>query len=149
VRRTGTEGATPPPPAPTPTLFPRQARWLLLRSPDELRPDEKLYREHVLQADPEIRAALALAEDFGSLVRERQRDRLEPWLTRAERSDVEEFRELARMMRRDQAAVEAGLTSEWSSGQVEGQITKLKCLRRQMYGQGGFPLLRTRLLQAA
>jgi len=149
ARRTSPEGATLTPPAPTPTLSPRQARWLLLRPEADLRPDERLYRERVLQADPEIRTARALAEDFGTLVRERQRDRLEPWLTRAEQSDVGEFREFARMMRRDQAAVEAGLIYEWSSGQVEGQITRLKCLRRQMYGQGSFPLLRTRLLQAA
>lgn len=153
ARRSSPEGAIPPPPAPTSILSPRQARGVptgsLLRPEADLRPDQRLYREHVLQADPELYTARALAEDFGDLVRRRQRDRLEPWLIQASQSEVGEFREFARTMRRDQTAVEAALAYEWSSGQVEGQITRLKCLRRQMYGQGSFPLLKRRLLRAA
>jgi transposase len=49
----------------------------------------------------------------------------------------------------DQAAVEAGLSLEWSNGQTEGQVIKLKLLKRQMYGRANFHLLRQRALQAA
>jgi len=49
----------------------------------------------------------------------------------------------------DRAAVEAGLIQEWSNGQTEGQINKLKLLKRQMYGRAGFDLLRRRVLHAA
>jgi transposase len=49
----------------------------------------------------------------------------------------------------DGAAVRAALTMPWSSGQAEGQITKLKLIKRQMYGRGSFELLRRRILLAA
>jgi transposase len=55
----------------------------------------------------------------------------------------------ARGLREDLAAVTAGLTLPWSNGPVEGQVTRLKLLKRQGYGRAGFPLLRQRLLQAA
>jgi transposase len=45
--------------------------------------------------------------------------------------------------------VKAALTLEWSNGQTEGHINRLKLLKRQMYGRAGFDLLRCRLLQAA
>ena len=49
----------------------------------------------------------------------------------------------------DRAAVEAGLSLEWSNGQTEGQVTRLKLLKRQMYGRAGLDLLRHRALLAA
>jgi transposase len=49
----------------------------------------------------------------------------------------------------DGAAVRAALTTRWSNGQAEGQITKLKLLKRSMYGRAGFDLLRRRMLLAA
>ena len=57
---------------------------------------------------------------------------------------MREFRDFAAGLRRDSAAVEAAVTSEWSSGQVEGQVTRLKLVKRSMYGRAGFPLLRQR-----
>ena len=52
-------------------------------------------------------------------------------------------------LRRDYAAVRAALAEPWSSGQAEGQINRLKMLKRQMYGRAGFDLLRKRVLCAA
>jgi transposase len=52
-------------------------------------------------------------------------------------------------MRNDQAAILAGLTLEWSSGQVEGRVNRLKLLKRMMFGRAGFPLLRQRVLYRA
>jgi transposase len=49
-------------------------------------------------------------------------------------------------LRRDQCAVDAAFSSEWRSGQVEGQIHRLKLIKRQMYGRAGFALLRRRVL---
>jgi transposase len=54
-----------------------------------------------------------------------------------------------RGLRRGYAAVSAALSSPWSQGQVEGQITRLKLLKRQMYGRAKFDLLRRRVLHAA
>ena len=141
--------ATPPLPTPTRVRSPRQGRWLLLRSADGLRPDEEVYRQHLLEADDELRLVHDLAKAFGQVVRERQPEGLDPWLTWAHESGVPEFREFARVMRRDHAAVKAALTYAWSNGQTEGQITRLKYVKRQMYGRASFDLLRQRVLLAA
>jgi transposase len=150
-RRAATEPHSPTPPIrqPTRVLSPRQARWLLLGDDDELRPEERLYREQLLQADQELPLALGLAEEFGRLVRTRARSDLGPWLEQAESSTIGEFRQFALVLRRDLAAVEAALTYEWSNGQTEGQINRLKFVKRQMYGRASLSLLRRRFLQAA
>jgi transposase len=48
--------------------------------------------------------------------------------------------------RNDLAAVRNAITERWSNGQTEGQINRLKTLKRQMYGRAGTELLRARLL---
>ena len=62
---------------------------------------------------------------------------------------IAELDRFARGLTDDRAAVEAGLSQEWSNGQTEGQVNKLKLLKRQMYGRANFDLLRRRVLQAA
>src|SRR5262249_10943994 len=71
------------------------------------------------------------------------------WLEAAERSDLPELRGVAAGLRRAWAAVAAGLDLPWSSGQTEGQVNRLKLLKRQMFGRAGFDLLRRRLLLAS
>jgi len=61
---------------------------------------------------------------------------------------VSEIRSFATGIRQDEAAVTAALTYAWSNGQVEGQINKLKLLKRQMYGRAKLDLLKARLLEA-
>lgn len=75
--------------------------------------------------------------------------RLEGWLIEAEQSGVIELRAFARGIRRDREAVEMAIRVEWSQGQTEGQVNRLKCLKRQMYGRAGFALLRQRVLHPA
>ena len=142
-------GANSPAPQPTRVLSPRRARWLLLRSWDDLRPEEQAYRSQLLDTCPQIREASQLTADFGRLVRARDRPALSAWLERAQSSELPEFRSFAVGIRRDQPAVEAALSSDWSNGQTEGQINRLKCLKRQMYGRAKFDLLRQRVLRAA
>lgn len=71
------------------------------------------------------------------------------WLTRVTVSDIPDLARFARGLLEDRAAVEAGLTLDWSDGQTEGQVHKLKLLKRSMYGRANFDLLRLRLLHAA
>jgi transposase len=52
-------------------------------------------------------------------------------------------------IKKDKAAVSAAITEPWSNGQTEGQITKLKLVKRQMYGRAKLDLLEARLLNAA
>jgi len=51
-------------------------------------------------------------------------------------------------LQQDREEVLAGLTLVYSNGQVEGQVNKLKLLKRTMYGRAGFSLLRQRVLHA-
>ena len=72
--------------------------------------------------------------------------RFADWLEQASGCGVEALQTFAAGLRQDGAAVRAALTLPWSSGQAEGQINRLKMLKRQMYGRAGFDLLRRRVL---
>jgi transposase len=130
-------------------LSPRQATWLLLRSPEGLRAEEQTLRTRLLATTPAIQAAVTAVEAFRTLVRTHDRAALDLWLEAATHSDVPEIRAFAASIRRDYAAIAAGLALPWSSGQVEGQVTKIKLRRRQMYGRGKLDLLRRRVILAS
>ena len=61
----------------------------------------------------------------------------------------ENSRASLKRLKKDYEAVKAGLTLAWSNGQTEGQVHRLKLIKRQMYGRGSFPLLRKRVLHRA
>ena len=71
-----------------------------------------------------------------------------PGLARFTRADFPNFRVSQRRVEQDKAAVQAGLTLAINNGQVEGQVTKIKLIKRIMFGKAGFPLLRQRVLHA-
>ena len=79
---------------------------------------------------------------FQGMVRKRSLDELDPWLARARSSLIASF---AAGVTKDLAAVAAAISLPWSNGQTEGQITKLKLVKRQMYGQGKIDMLQARL----
>jgi transposase len=106
-------------------------------------------RAKLLAAAPGVQNALTLIEDFRTMMGDRVASTLAPWLTRAQERQIPELRAFALTLRHDQAAVEAALTHAWSSGQVEGQVTKTKLIKRQGYGRANFDLLRRRVLLAA
>ena len=74
---------------------------------------------------------------------------LHTWLADARRSGVRAVETFAAGLEQDGAAVRAALATPWSNGQTEGQVTRLKLMKRQMYGRAGFDLLRRRVLLAA
>ncbi|WP_282183492.1 transposase [Azospirillum sp. TSO5] len=74
---------------------------------------------------------------------------LDTWLTDALACGIPAVETFAAGVRQDEAAVKAALTMPWSSGQAEGQVNKLKLIKRQMYGRASFELLRRRVLLAA
>jgi transposase len=86
---------------------------------------------------------------MSQMIKQRQARRLDGWLARASQSSSVELRGFASGIKRDYAAVKAALSLPWSQGQVAGQITRLKCLKRQMYGRAHFDLLRSRVLRRA
>jgi transposase len=123
--------------------------WLLRRADDDLSPRQTAFLAHLAQSWPEAREARTLAQEFDRLIRERDAAALDPWLARAEVSGLREFGEFAAGLRRDLAAVAAALTEEWSSGQGEGQVNRLKLVKRAMFGRANPDLLRRRVLRAA
>ena len=122
---------------------------LFLRKFGDLSQEEQAAFLQIRQASPEIEAAYQLVQTFLQMMRERSGQHLETWLQAAEASHIPEFEAFAGGVRRDQAAICAGLTLAWSSGQTEGQITRLKLLKRSMYGRAKFDLLRRRVLHRA
>jgi transposase len=126
---------------------PRQAAWLLLR-PEKLKGEEKKVVDDLYQFLPEVSGAQALARGFFAIVRERKADALRAWLIEALKSQLPEFVKFANGIMQDLQAVKAALTYEWSQGQVEGQVNRLKLLKRQMYGRAKLDLLRARVLHA-
>jgi transposase len=101
-------------------------------------------------AQSPVRAeAVALAQEFASLIRRREPARLEPWLRRAAQSALPPFRRLAKGLREDIAAVQAAVTLPWRQGPIEGHINRLKMLKRQMYGRARLDPLARRFLLAA
>lgn len=106
-------------------------------------------RTRLLAAAPTIRLALTAVDAFRCMVRGRDREALDPWLEKAEASAVPAIRTFAASIRRDYAAIAAALEYAWSSGQVEGQVTKIKLRKREMYGRGKLDLLRRRVLLAS
>ena len=79
-------------------------------------------------------------------MRNRSGPGLDEWLGRA--AAIPALRSFAAGLRRDEAAVRAGLTLPWSNGPVEGAVNRLKLIKRSGYGRSGFDLLRARVLHA-
>ena len=104
---------------------------------------------HLRRCAPELDEAVALAEEFLGLIRDRAPDRLDPWLKRAGDGAVRQLQGFAKRLSADYAAVRAAVTLAWSNGQTEGQINRLKAIKRQMYGRAGIDLLGRRFLLAA
>jgi hypothetical protein len=114
---------------------------LLLRRPEKCDEAEHKARAELGDVHPEVGIAVCFTERFVEIVQERRGTELGRWLSDAEASGVREIRQFAYKVRRDEAAVKAGCTLPWSNGQTEGQITKLKAIKRRMYGRAKFDLL--------
>lgn len=129
-----------------PARTPRQAMWLLVRRPEELEAADAAYRDALCQACPEVATAYRLVQDFTQVLRTRAVEALDGWLEAAKQCGVRELRRFALGIRQDYAAVRAALEHAWSNGQTEGQVNRLKQVKRQMYGRAKFDLLRARVL---
>jgi transposase len=144
VRRAGSSKPTPRLNLPSAC----EVAWMLLRG-EELADDEKPVVELLRRLSPEVACAQELAVGFVGLVKERRADDLRGWLIEDGRGGVAEFRSFANGITSDFQAVRAALEYEWSQGQVEGQVHRLKLVKRQMYERGKLDLLRARVLYAA
>ena len=109
---------------------------------------QRAFVERLCQLAPDLQEAQTLARQFTRIVRDRRAAELSAWLEQAQHSQCPELRLFGSGLRQDLAAVTAALSSEWSNGQTEGQVNRLKTIKRQMYGRASFGLLRARVLAA-
>jgi excisionase family DNA binding protein len=119
---------------------------LFMRRPNTL---DEIQREHLAAfclADPSLETTYRLAQDFLVMMRKLEGERLDAWLAQVHESELPELQSFAQGVERDKSAVQAGLTIQINNGQVEGQVTRIKLLKRMMYGKAGFALLRQRVL---
>jgi transposase len=126
----------------------REALWLIARPSDDLEADERADLSELCQTSTQLATLHLLVQSFGQIVRKREGHRLQDWKQQVAESGISEVQRFAKGLERDKEAVLAGLTLIHSNGQVEGQVNKLKLLKRMMYGRAGFPLLRQRVLHA-
>ena len=125
----------------------KRLAWLLLKNDRDLKPDDQAIRRAFFRRCPDVKLAARLGRKFAEMIRRRSSNRLDAWIDRVQRNDVPKaLRIFAAGLKTDYAAVRAALTMQWSNGQVEGQVNRLKLLKRQMYGRANFDLLRLRVL---
>jgi transposase len=82
------------------------------------------------------------------MVKRRDHAAYEQWIEDARQSGVGELESFAVGLERDAGAVRAALRLPYSNGQVEGQVNRLKLIKRMAYGRASFELLRQRVLAA-
>ena len=110
--------------------------------------DEKEREElaTIRQASETAETLYQLVQQFLQMVRTLEGERLDAWLTAVAQSQIAELQRFANGLEQDKAAVLMGLTHSSNNAQAEGQVTRIKLIKRMMYGRAGFPLLRQRVL---
>jgi transposase len=145
-----------PPPDPTsrrrrgrPRVKRVNVRWLCLRPPNQLELHECDALQEILNDDERLATGYDLLQRFRRLINRRSVRDLVEWLADAAESGLRPFASLAHGIRADYAAVVNGLKLPWSTGPVEGTVTRVKLLKRQGYGRASTRLLRRRVISAA
>jgi transposase len=100
--------------------------------------------QKLLEKSPVLQQARELSLEFKRLMEQKKGEGLESWCQQA--SQFPAFAGFVRVIRQDFQAVQQAFSSPWSNGQTEGQVNRLKTIKRQMYGRAGFDLLRLRVL---
>jgi transposase len=127
---------------------PRHLVWLLFKDPDSLDPEQQrslaLIRQH-----PGVETLYDLTRSFVKLMKERDFDAFDLWLTKGEGCGLPDMETFTQGLQNDYEAVKTSLLLPYSNGPVEGQVNRLKFVKRSMFGRGSFELLRNRFLEAA
>ncbi|MFD0297655.1 transposase [Streptomyces sp. NPDC127118] len=139
------EGMVTTPPLPALPKPRRALRWILTR-PERLRPDEAVGTKEIRAACPELDATVDHVRTFAGLMHEHHGEGLPAWIARVDQEALPHLGQFANGLLHDLDAVTTGLSSSWSSGEVEGQVTRVKLLKRAGYGRAELDLLRTRIL---
>ena len=128
-------------------LSSRGASFLMILPPSK-RTQAQQHQVEQMTLNEDLRTVYLLSQEFVTMLKDRQAEALDSWLTRAKACRVTELTSFANGIRRDYAAVRAAFSSEWSNGTTEGHVNRLKFLKRQMFGRAHLDLLRVKVLHA-
>ena len=137
--------AVAPPPAPVPPTVRAVTGWMTCH-PDRLDTDDTRDLEAILDRSEVLTTTRRQVGAFAEMLTGRHGDRLEDWMREIDATGAAPLRSFAAGLRTDLDAVTNGLTLHYNSGPVEGTVTRIKALKRQMYGRANFDLLRKRIL---
>ena len=124
----------------------RLAAWLFVRRPEELTVEEQETLMRLRHLHPDVDLAYLFVQQFVQMLRTRTGEGLDGWLLAVASSPLVDLKSFVKSVTEDKDAVLAGLTREESNGPTEGHITRLKLIKRSMYGRAKFDLLRLRVL---
>jgi transposase len=127
----------------------RAVSFVMVCRADKRSSDAQTYLDQLCQVEASVARMNELSQAFLAMVWERRGHELETWMAEAIHSGIGELARFARGLQDDLRAIQAGLTLKWSNGVTEGQIHRLKLVKRQGYGRAGFALLRQRVVHAA
>jgi transposase len=116
------------------------------KPPATLDDDEQAHLSAARACCPHLNTLASHVTEFAKILTGRRGGRLDAWIAAVEADDQPQLRSFTTGLKRDHAAVLNGLTLPYSSGKVEGNVNRIKMLKRQMYGRAGFDLLRKRIL---
>jgi transposase len=119
---------------------------MLSKKEKDLTQQENDFLNVFFQNCPQAKIAQNLALRFRCIFEEKEAKALPDWIRQAKNSGITALKNFAIGLEGDYQAVEAAATFHWSNGQVEGQVNRLKMIKRQMYGRAGFDLLRKRVV---
>jgi transposase len=108
-------------------------------------PKADSHSTRVLKRLRQRNSALQAAEELMAMIRQTKATKLVDWTANARAVGDPDLANLAESLLSDAAGVQAALTEAWSNGQVEGQVNRLKVIKRQKYGRAGMDLLRPRV----
>lgn len=126
--------------------LPSKVSLLLYKKEKLLSQEERALIKKLKSKSSEINESAILVAAFREIVERKEGNKLRKWITKVQQSGISELKGFAKGLLNDYKAVRNALGLHWSNGQVEGQINKLKMIKRQMYGRASFELLRKRIL---
>ena len=135
-----------PPPLVIRTWSAQRVSLLLSKPFEDQDKETQDYLRALYKRCPEANRASQLARKFKEMTDKLRKKRLDTWIAKALESDIPALKNFAKGLQQDYDAVKAAVSLKWSNGQVEGQVNRLKNIKRQMYGRASFDLLRKRVI---
>ena len=132
---------------PDPPKVRRLSGWIMT-DPDHLDPDDQARLDDARGRCPHLHALASHVTEFAKILTGLHGEHLDDWIAQVNADDLPALHSFTTGPRNDRAAVVNGLTMTHNSGGVEGNVNRLKMIKRQMYGRAKFDLLRKRVLLA-